>query len=369
MNGIHLKPNQKLDWPNFLQQRQEVETEFEMGPSDGESRYDLLLKLARLEYLTGDLKLAREHYLEVAKTCNNHDLKAQSKLGLAEVVFVWRDWEVCGELISEGLDLAPSKEIKAGLLTMRGQLAYRRGELKSSIGNYEVSLRLEPISEARINTLSAMGVTKHDLKLEEEAFQYLDDALNLAYELHYPDLIVRILNNIGTHHYSVGSLEKAKVTFEEAIAIGERIHCNIYICFTYLNLAGTYLKLGQRDDGMEMLLKAKDLFENLGDEMMLGATNIELGHSFRLQHEYRRAMSHLLKGLELGQKCGSLRYTLFAYREMGLLHMDQHEWNRAITDLEIAMAFANTLGNKAHLSDVERALSTCRAQRDGIFSK
>jgi len=158
--------------------------------------------------------------------------------------------------------------------------------------------------------------------------------------------------------------EKAHNNFKQAIEIAQDTHFEVYLGFPLANLAGNYLVTENPEASKEALLQARELFMKVGNVMMQGAVNMELGQMYRLSRDLDRAQNHLDNALNLNRECGAHRFLIFTYRELGLLHRDQKLWVDAIMDFKLAMEFA--VIQKDHFLQVEisRYLNECLENRD-----
>lgn len=351
------------DWPDLQEQRLRIEAEVgrrekALSSEDPER----ILELAKLEYLTGEIQAAKDHFQLVSEVSEDVGSQAIALLGLAWVEYTQSHWTDSEDLVREALDRLPPVASKARLLALRSLLAYRRGRYGNSQRDAEAVLQMDPESKAAGLAHSNLGIVLHAMDRGPEALEHWEQALKLARELNYPELAVRALNNRGTLYYTEKQYPQAMEEFNLAIQVGRKAHNLVYLGYPYLNLGGTHLALDEYQEGMEQLKEAGELFNRVGNVMMLGSVHIERGRLYRLRRDHKRGWHCLDKALSLSQTSESLRNLALTYRERGLLHGDQRRWPEAVADLRLARELAVLLKDRVQQLEIDGLLKKLKEQ-------
>ncbi len=285
-------------------------------------------------------------------------------LGLGRIAYTQSKWDDSEDLVRQALDFASKRESKTGMLTLRAMLRYRRGMYEACIQDAKKVIQISPESFEAGLAHSSIGIVHNAYKQDSEAQAHWTQALALAIALKSPELAVRVHNNKGAFYYDRKQYETAKHHFKQAIDIAISANFEIYLGFPYLNQAGNYLATDEKDNALKALEEAKLLFEKVGNVMMLGAVNIELGRMHRQSRNHKKAQTHLARALELCRDGGAHRFLVFTYRELGILHSDQRLWSDAILYFKLALELAMILKDQVQQVDIERYLNECIEKRD-----
>ena len=96
--------------------------------------------------------------------------------------------------------------------------------------------------------------------------------------------------------------------------------------------------LGQFQEALSFYEKAKTRYNDLRDTAMLALTNNNIGTLYRDMGQPEKAMEHLFAGLDIAEKSGNNYHTNLAFHNIGLVHWDQKNYDKALAYLRKAIA-------------------------------
>ncbi len=360
-----MEPETKNNWTDLASRLAGLEEKVDLAARlETSQRHELLLEMANLEYGNGELDRARGHFNQILKESNLPEHQVEAKLGLAWIAYTRSSWTESEDTVRDALELSHSRGLKAGLLVLRGLLAYRQGRYEKAIRDAKKVLELESSDRVAGFAHSSLGIVYDAKQQGARAHEQYTLGLELARRSRSPELGVRVLNNLGAYHFVREEYKEAMGRFQESIDISRSSGYRVFLGFPLLNLAGTYLTLGDPKRGLETLQEAGRYFRQVGDTMMLGVIEVEQGRLYRLQRDHRRSATHLGQALKYGQDCGAQRNLVLTYRERGLLNRDRHDWSEAISDLRLARELAIILKEQVLMVEIERYLNECMDRRE-----
>lgn len=138
----------------------------------------------------------------------------------------------------------------------------------------------------------------------------------------------------------------------------------------YLNLARAYNQRGNYVESMSCLVKARPLYEELGDEGGLMWVHNELGRLYFFISDYPQAMDHYLQTLELSRKIGHANREAASLNNIGQLYNSIGSYEQALENLLQGLEIATRSGDRwvegfllgslaesnYHLRDYEKSL-------------
>jgi len=101
----------------------------------------------------------------------------------------------------------------------------------------------------------------------------------------------QVLNNIGNAYFSKGDYENARIYFERALQVREKLKVPSDIADTLHNLAETSMRTGQYEQAQDQYLKALDLRRSSGDGRNAALSSSGLGTLFVYQGRFGSAVS------------------------------------------------------------------------------
>lgn len=230
----------------------------------------------------GDFDYAEREYKQ-AISLDQHYAHPHNNLG--DIYMMRGQIDEAKKELDEAITIKPNYEAPYYNL---GNIYQKLGDTKKAAENYLKALKINPSFAQAHAALGGLYLTQGDLVRAKfhlfEAIRFNPDFEQSYYHLgdvylneknfqeaiaQYRKAIERkpdtysAYNNIGNIFDMTGNLERAKENYLAAIAI------NPQYANAYFNLANTARKLGQIKESVEMLMKARDLYQSQKNEKMV----------------------------------------------------------------------------------------------------
>ncbi len=96
-----------------------------------------------------------------------------------------------------------------------------------------------------VQALDILQVISQDLKQNQKAVRYGEEALEKGRKLNNPQIYANVMLNLGVSYIKLNQFQKALDLLNETIRISRQINNNLIECNALLNVADCYLKLNQ----------------------------------------------------------------------------------------------------------------------------
>ena len=280
----------------------------------------------------------------------------------------------------QGLTIAQNLgqiDVESDLLTILGQVAFRRSDYAESTAFYELGLQLarQMGNDERISTLlcylgknvsryqgnytqaeslyqEGLTIARHIEHQElicrllaylggiavrqanySQAERYCLEGLTLARQLGHRENLGFLLSNLGTIVWERGNYKQAEAYFEQALTLARQIGNRKQIChvLAYLGQVLTFPFQDKYAQAKRYLQEGIDLARQIGDRSALPLLLMSLGATFGGQGDYSRANSYLQESVELGRRHGSAWEIVVALTVWGLLQLKYQQLDAATT--------------------------------------
>lgn len=291
----------------------------------------------------------------------------------------------------QGLALAQELgqiDVESDLLTILGQVAFRRGDYVEATIFYEQGLQLahqlgddermstllcylgKNVSRYQGNSIQAERLYQEGLTLARQsgheelicrllaylgggamrqghyaqAERYCQEGLTLARELGYRETLGFLLSNLGAIVWERGDYKQAEAYFQEALTLAHQIGHRKQICHVLASL-GLVLTFPFQDkyaQAKHYLQEGINLARQIGDRSALPLLLMALGATIGGQGDYSQANNHLHESVELGRRHGPAWEIAAIFTVWGLLHLKYRRLDAATTAFEQVLTHENT---------------------------
>ncbi len=210
-----------------------------------------------LDYLIGDTPLATEKRLAFHRLA-------------AEAAVERRDWAVVRDQVRDGLECAPAKRDRAGLLRLLAQAELAEGKHEAAFDRVAEALSLvdhETDADEVAHLLHVRGITYGDLNQHLAASQTLEQARDAMerHEVNDPRLRARILVALGTAYRRLNRTAKAMQTFTSALDLASGVEELRLAALGHVGVAVSLYDSGELDGSLTNYRRALELFERVAD--------------------------------------------------------------------------------------------------------
>ena len=308
----------KGEWKKALDDYQEALGNFEKLGA-GEKQADALAKIGRVYLEKGEFDQARSQFDRAMDLLGRvpHILKARIYDELATIHLRKREIKEAETLAEEALEMAVTlkdKEMEAKVHNTMGNLHMTKGSWKDAQGHYEKSL------------------------------DYLDGKDE--------QMAVILNNNLAIISFKAGDVEKALELWRLAAEKAERMK-NLNVMLTFSNLGSIYFSIGNWKKAEEYCLKALDISESVGKDMITAASRSTMGH-IQLHREEAGWEEHYQEALKLRLKLDDKKGQASSHNDLARGHTIRKNMEDASQHSEKALSLAQETGDgeqavRAHL--------------------
>lgn len=281
------------------------------------------------------------------------------------------NFEKAGEYFIMAINLLKSVDDKVGLIGIFNNM----GHLKFDTGNYIESIEYFDKAFAissRINSRSMMlvsytgkGSSYIYLGNNSEAEKNMLKAREIAQTMENKSSMAYVISALGDLYSHTGDNEKALEVYLQALDIDRELGDMPSVVCDLTNIANVYITTRDVDNGIKYLEGIKnempDYSENVGVRAAIENT---FGNIYSEKGDTDKAMEHYNAALEINLKCGDHICTSLNYYNIGLLHIDNNDWDKAIECFENAVKYDRLSGDKMQLAQHLQRLAYCNRMID-----
>lgn len=227
------------------------------------------LGLGRVFKLTGEYDNAKRHLKNAtgsSTACRFWQSEALREL--SELYRIKSEFDKASETVTQLLDLDENNPTyQAIYLNSMGEIARRQGDLKRALTHFSSALKHKDRIETGLTAqiLNNMGICLWTLGRLNEALLSYEDAKAIYTDKRNLQGIAKISNNSGIVQEQRGNLFRAAESYREAAAVFERIGDTRSQGFCYGNLATNFITRGLPNTAREYIDRTLQLFEKIGD--------------------------------------------------------------------------------------------------------
>jgi serine phosphatase RsbU (regulator of sigma subunit) len=247
-----------------------------------------------------------------------------------------------------------SKEIKslrseALALHNIGNAYYNLADYKTALDYYLRSLRIKESlgvnKKGLLVSLGSVGNVFLDLKKPDEAYKYLNQALQIAKEIDHKTGTASALIAIGTVYSEKKDFDKALQYDFQALKIFEETGNTEAAATCYNNIADAYQDLGDFKKSRFYVTKASRLYEETGNVYGMALAYNNMGSLYEKTGEYQRAINYYKQGLEKANQIGANDRVLAAYKGLADCYKRTGQYREALSVNELYQQMNDSIYN------------------------
>lgn len=252
------------------------------------------------------------------------------------------------------------KAINAGIRSATAQISVN--ELDRTLAftkslEHLVNLETSSGQHAEIKYLHALAYYR--LSNFELAAEHFDIALNIANPLKDSLIIAKTSLYLGNILVTFAEFERSHVLASDAISIFNDLNETSYIGRANLFKYIIYLYQGNLDDGESYLFNSFNQAKKYDDKYLLNDTYLFLSDFYQRKNDPSRAITFSETGLtlatELNLELSKVRY----YNRIGAIYIKLNEPDRALSFLNRAIKFYDSVGSKGLAVNTEINAAQC----------
>jgi len=324
-----------------------------------QQRAELHYTLGRaLEQRYGDgqsaVEQVGEHYRLAGESGKAYSYLISAAQGLWLRGLAGQAWEISSRAMAiedlSRVDLDPQrlKELKLGLLRMRSDVVYTRGEWKEAHKIMEAWRELARElgdQKSLVDALRNLGRVHFRLEQMETASALLEQSQKSARTIGYREGIVQALFELAAHAWDRGDLDKAERLAREGLVMAEAEGARMAKDRAELLLAVTAVDAyrGNLASAARGLEDAIEILGDLGLKQVLCVALCNLGEMRGWQGHLSAAKEHADRALEIAMELDYRLGRASATRVLGETLLEIGEWDAARRTIERGLKLAKQL--------------------------
>ncbi|MCW9098183.1 MAG: tetratricopeptide repeat protein [Ignavibacteriaceae bacterium] len=267
----------------------------------------LLVDLGRICLSEGKIDLSNEIFRKANKLTNNDHTKAESLLGLADVLSRKAKWTKSMETIYEAKALFKSIPDYRGLAKCENLLGTIFGELgdilkaKKHLLTSLSLIKSDEDLELAANLYSNLGIVYSIQESPQASISHLNRALAIYNKLGNNKSASEVSLNLGIVHYESDNYDAAMAALNTAIETSKAGRFLSILCLTYLAKAQVLIKLDDFYYASEFANKALEISHNSDDKLTLADIYKVKGIIERHLENFAASETYLLNSLRINE--------------------------------------------------------------------
>ena len=257
---------------------------------------------------------------------------------------------------------ASNEEGTIEVLRQRGILLRDKGRFDEAKNQFQQSLdasRAIGNEAQQITALIDLSYLHSQRGMFAEAENFATQAVNFAQQKHLENLAAGGLLELGNSFSSQGNDVKAEFYFNQAIEFAKANKGRFREARGLSNLGGLYIKTSRVDEGVKMVQRALEFFQQANYPRSVGICLTQLTRGYRRQANFAAAEQALNQKLEIAKRSNNPVAIADVDYEISLLRLDEENYPGALEKCDSALkgyesakdtfsiAFTNTIRTRA----------------------
>lgn len=192
-----------------------------------------------------------------------------------------------------------------------------------------------------VNTAWNMTHTK-----PEDAFVYVEEALDISSDLNWPRGMASALRQKGNLYYVMADNINAMEAFQQGLRIAQDAGEKILEASLYGNLGNIHADLKQNEKALENYQSYLATARELGQRPDQVRALSNIGLIYNDMDQYDQGISFLEEALSIARKEGNNYFIAAIINNLGIAYKDKKEYETALSYYEEAAQLAGTIQNK-----------------------
>ncbi len=250
---------------------------------------------------------------------------------IAEAVVAEQD----DEARSATLESLDSQSDLAQTLNRLGRLYQRRGKSELALSSFQ---RARDLSEAAANksqlgiSLQRIGEVRQSMGQYDQALNSYQQSLALAEAINVREAMADLHRRLATVHSLMGRHQKALEEIGQSLSIARRLKNTFWLAASLTDRGNIYSASGRYSEGIEDFHQALALSEEGQATGAMSKAQVasimdycinNLGISYRIKGDYRRALEYLQKSLKLAESLADQVSIAQTLNSIGIVYSKQ----------------------------------------------
>jgi len=232
-------------------------------------------------------------------------------------------------------------------LTWLTRLNYRDNQEKAfQYGNeaFELATKLN-YEKGQADALLQISTTYYFQSNYSWAVDYLKQSLEIRERMNDTAMILDALNKISINLRMMGRIEEALNYSFRVLREYEKLGDVQAAAALMINIGGIYKDLNDYNKALDYYSKAMEIFSAAGNKSRMATVANNLGIIYRYKGEYEKAMEYYQKSLQVDLELGNRREVAQSYNNIGSLLMITGRFSEALESFNKALAISKEVKN------------------------
>ncbi len=199
-----------------------------------------------------------------------------------------------------------------------------------------------------------------NIRQYDAALQSYDEALELAEDGDFEDIVCRVLNNIGGLHTHIGNYPVAQEHFYKALTHAEAHRDKVMVGTILNNLANLFFFREQYDEAESFYKKTLELDTEINDTIGEGFANNNLGELYMIEREFAKALTHLKKAETIGRSSRNRDILLASTANIARVYAELNNQQEANLKFAEAIQLSKDFGDTYHEANAKLGLANLK---------
>lgn len=260
-----------------------------------------------------------------------------------------RNTEESLKLATEALELSRKYSFikqEARSLLRIGRCHWINSHFNEAINNLGQALEIaDRVQEnfTKVETLIGLGNVYTTLDLMDQAMSYYHNALNIAMDNGFGDLVSKIYNNIGTMHEDLKNYEVALEYFQKCLDKSIEIDDQYAIAIANVNIANVNYGLGNLEIAKTTIIQAIQFAVDNQKRLLLAHSYHSMGRILAKNQSYKDSIKYFLIAIEEAKESKDMVILFQTYMELAASYDAIGEYDLAVNEYQNAYELSKTI--------------------------
>lgn len=184
-----------------------------------------------------------------------------------------------------------------------------------------------------------------------------NQAYKIGKQLNITEDLARPLNFIGVAYNYKGDRLRAYDYYEKALETSTAQKDSTQIAYSNNNLGRLFFEQGVLSRSYEYFIRSLALFEAISDSSGLAYTYQSLANLYKIQRDFSKAENHYQMAYKMRIGLGNTRDIMSALGQIGRLHQDNGEHDKALTYFNLADSAGRVIDDQINLAEVKTLIA------------
>lgn len=206
----------------------------------------------------------------------------------------------------------------------------------------EISARVQE-QFTKVESMIGIGNVYSTIELIDQAMTHYQNALNIAMDNGFGELISKIYNNIGTMHEDLKNYEVALDYYRKSLDKSIEIDDQYAIAIANVNIANVNYSLDKLDEAKNYISKAIQYGVEYQKRLLLAHSYHSMGRILSKSGAYKESIKYLLIAVDEAKESKDMVILFKSYMELGLSYDENGDYDSAVDEYGNAFKLSQSI--------------------------